>query len=547
MIKRFKAWRLWRRSDPVPVSPPGRRSRERFTEARRRRRSRRIIAVLISSLVLALLALVYASSDTVGLGGYLARLSGGSTPTTDGTSTASPNEEPPVETGKASVAAPDPEPVPKQQTDASPEAVAYQLVASEIPSMDSEGVEGVYQSKLDPSWASVHIEGPEEEGTYVLFLQKQGDSWKTLKSVRADEPEAPEYAKVVLDGVPEDLIESIYPQSLALGSSGAGRSGLTAEPVETGDLPSVAESLAEPPEPETDVSDVPGSERKRVEEGLEDARQEIEDYADDHEGTAGVYVRDVQGDFGYGVNPDEKFFGASVMKIPLLVAVFRKIDEGEISLEDSVETEAGDWAGGAGWLQWEEPGTPHLVQDYLWMMMTQSDNVATNAMLRLVGGPEYVNEVAKDLGAPDTFLYQKVTSERAAVLELDNTTTPRDMATILGQISNGTAASRESCQEMIEIMSQNSLQSSIKDGLPEDVEATKKGGWLYKVYAEAGIVWHEDRPYVIAIFSKHGSEDVEVGKALLKGISTAAYKAQDGPKDSKSKVSDSDSESETTG
>jgi hypothetical protein len=38
-----------------------------------------------------------------------------------------------------------------------------------------------------------------------------------------------------------------------------------------------------------------------------------------------------------------------------------------------------------------------------------------------------------------------------------------------------------------------------------------------------------------------------VGKALLKGISTAAYKAQDGPKDSKSKVSDSDSESETTG
>jgi hypothetical protein len=100
---------------------------------------------------------------------------------------------------------------------------------------------------------------------------------------------------------------------------------------------------------------------------------------------------------------------------------------------------------------------------------------------------------------------------------------------------------------MIEIMSQNSLQSSIKDGLPEDVEATKKGGWLYKVYAEAGIVWHEDRPYVIAIFSKHGSEDVEVGKALLKGISTAAYKAQDGPKDSKSKSSASDSESETTG
>lgn len=191
--------------------------------------------------------------------------------------------------------APDPEPVPEQQTDASPEAVAYRLVASEIPGMDTESIEGVYESKLDPSWASVRVEGPEDEGTYVLFLQKQGDSWKALKSVRADEPEAPEYEKVVLDGVPEDLVESIYPQSLAVGSSGAGRSGLTAKPAATGDLPSVEESLAEPPEPETDVSDVPESERERVDEGLEDARQKIEDYADDHEGTAGVYVRDVEG------------------------------------------------------------------------------------------------------------------------------------------------------------------------------------------------------------------------------------------------------------
>ncbi len=501
--------------------------------------------VLVASLIGALLALGYALSDTAGIGEYLGNLSG------ESSSTASQEEEASAKPEGASPGTSDPEPdqapVPEPQPDTSPEAVAYRLVASEIPGMDTDGIKGVYKSKLDPSWASVHTEGPEGEGTYVLFLQQEDDSWKARKSVRADEPESPEYEKVVLDEVPEDLIESIYPQSLAAaGSSGTGQSGLIAEPVETGELPTVEGTLAEPPEPETDASEVPEDERERVDEGLEEARQEIEDYADDHEGTAGVYVQDVNGNFGYGVNPDETFFGASVMKIPLMVAVFRKIDEGEISLEDSVETEPGDWAGGAGWLQWEEPGTSHLVQDYLWMMMTQSDNVATNAMLRLVGGPEYVNEVAEDLGASDTFLYQKVTSERAAVLELDNTTTPRDMATILGKIASGNAASRESCQEMIEIMSQNELQSSIKDGLPEDVEAAKKGGWLYKVYDEAGIVWHEDHPYVIAIFSKHGSEDVEEGKALLRGISEAVYKAQGGEEDS-SNSEDSSSEDEDSG
>jgi beta-lactamase class A len=102
------------------------------------------------------------------------------------------------------------------------------------------------------------------------------------------------------------------------------------------------------------------------------------------------------------------------------------------------------------------------------------------------------------------------------------------MATILDKVYTGEVLSPESSQKMVEIMYQNELQSSLKDGLPEDVEAAKKGGWLYKVYDEAGIVWHEDRPYVVAIFSKHGSEDVEVGKALLKGISKGIYKAQDG-------------------
>jgi beta-lactamase class A len=514
VIKRLKAWRLWRRPDHDDGSPgTGRQSRRLFNQVRRRRRSARLVVVLLASLVCALLALGYVSSGTTKIGQYLSGLSRGALSSVSRESDSS-------EGGSAS------KPGPKQIDTSSPAALAYSLVASEIPGMDAESVKGVYESKLDPSWASVRVEGPEDEGTYILFLQREGDSWNARKSIRADEPDNPEYEKVVLDEVPKDLVESIYPQSLAEGSPGPKSSGLLAETVDTGTLPSV--EPAKPPTPEVVDDEVPEDQRERVEKGLEDARQEIEDYADDHQGTAGVYAQDMKGGFGYGVNPDETFFGASVMKIPLLITLFQKIDDGEISLHDSFATETGDWAGGAGWLQWEEAGKSHTVEDYVWMMMTQSDNVATNALLRLVGGTENVNQVANSMGAPNTLLYQKVTSERAAVPSLDNRTTPRDMATLLGKIYNGTAASPESCQKMIDVMYQNNLQSSLKEGLPEGVETAKKGGWLFKVYNEVGIVWHEDRPYVIAIFSKHGSEDVEDGKALLRGISKAVYKAQDG-------------------
>ena len=521
MIKRFKAWRLWRQANEDGSSPGTEpHSRRVFTQARRRRRSLRMVVVLLASLVSALLVLGYVLGGTADIGGYLSVLAreDSSSASREEAASGGPEEASP---GKASR-----EPVPEQVADDSPETVAYRLAAAEVPSIDTGSIAGVYESALDPSWASVRVEGPEDEGTYILFLQREDDSWKAQRSIRADEPENPEYERVVLDGVPEDLIESVYPQSLGVDPSGPESSALLAKPVDAGSLPSV--EGAEPPEPETVADEVPEAERERVDAGLEDARQEIEDYADDYYGTAGVYAQDIKGGYGYGVNPDETFFGASVMKIPLLVAVFRKIDEGEVSLNDSFATESGDWAGGAGWLQWEEAGTSHTVEDYMWMMMTQSDNVATNALLRLVGGPAYVNEVARALNAPDTFLYQKVTSERAVIPALDNRTTPRDMATILGKVYTGEAVSSDSSQKLVEIMYQNELQSSLKDGLPEDVEAAKKGGWLYKVYDEAGIVWHEDRPYIVAIFSKHGSEDVEVGKSLLKGISKAVYKAQGG-------------------
>jgi beta-lactamase class A len=468
----------------------------RFGALSRRRRRRRwfgVVVVLLAAVASALYALGYVSGGGLDLSG-------------------ASRGEPSTSSRGASGGS---QPIPELPDD--PAAVAYGLVASELPGIDSESIQAVYQSTLDPSWASVHIAAPEEDSVYVFFLQREDDSWKARKSIRADEPEHPEYEKTLLEEVPKDLVESIYPKNLATDAA-----GLLTELEKPGPLPTIEPPEAPPPDPVAD--DVPESERERVDEGLEEVQQAIEDY----EGIAGVYVRDPNGGYGYGVRPDEPFFSASVAKLPIMVAVYRRIDEGSFALSDSFETKSEDWAGGAGWLQWDPAGKSHTVEDYLWMMMTQSDNVATNALTRLVGGSKYVNEVARSMGAPNTVLRQKVTSERGAVLSLDNQTTPRDMATMLDKISTGTAASPESCQDMIDLMHQNHLESWLKDGLPKGTEAANKAGWLYRVYNEIAIVDHEDHPYVVAIFSKNGPEDPEEAKPLLKDISKAVWQAQNG-------------------
>jgi beta-lactamase class A len=321
---------------------------------------------------------------------------------------------------------------------------------------------------------------------------------------------------VPLAEVPRDLVQYVYPENHFAADVPAPKE----EKVDTGALPSAGPTEFPPPEPVTE--DVPKSERVHIEEALGEMRQKIEDY----EGVAGVYVWDLRGGFGYGVRPDEQFFAASIIKIPVMVAVYRKVDEGELSLSQMVEIKEEDWAAGAGWLQWERAGTKQSVGDLLLLMMTQSDNVATNALVRLVGGADHVNEVARSLGAENTLLYQKLSSERAAVPSLDNRTTTRDMAAMLQKIADGEAARDKSCGRMIDLMNLNELDWWLDAGLPADVYAANKAGWLYEVYDDVGIVKAGDRPYVVAILSKYGTGDLDRGRILIEELSRTVWEAQ---------------------
>ena len=409
-----------------------------------------------------------------------------------------------------------------------PASSAYLSVAGELPEVKRENIEAVYKSKEDPGWAAVRLDLENEEGDYVLFLQKEGRVWEVQRSVLTDEPDYADNERRALDGVPKDLADSLY--TVETSENGTFMtSKLEEEPLNLEGIPDLGDPQFS--NPELVLDGVPDGGRGRVEKGLQDIKKEIESY----DGVAGVYVRDIEGGYGYGVRPDEEFFSASVIKVPIMVAVFRKIDEGKLSLSDTFPTEESDWAAGAGWMQWEDPGQPYAVYDYLLMMMTQSDNVATNALVRKVGGRKYVNEVARSMGAEDTKLFQKVTSERGAVPKLDNRTTTRDMAVMLDKIADGKAASSESCKAMVDIMAQNYLESWLVDSLPEDVDVdiANKGGWLYKVYDEVGIVFHENRPYAVAILSKYGPGDPREAKPTLKGISRKTWEIQEGEEKNK--------------
>lgn len=476
--------------------------RKKLFVARRRRRRQRFgfLAVLLLALVVGAV--------------YLTGYASGDAPAAETAQQSSGEKPSPVQrvTQAATGGSPG-EPVPASATE-TPEGAAYWTVAPEMPGVVPDSVTGVSRSKLDPSWASVRFAPEGESKPFFVFVERAGDRWETKKSMRADEADYAKNEVVPLAEVPKDLVQYLYPENAFVAD--------VPEPKQekVDELPAAGPAEFPPPEPVAEG--VPDSERERVENALEEAAQRIEGY----DGVAGVYVQDLEGDFGYGVRPDEEFFTASIIKVPVMVAVYRKVDQGELSFSQMIEIKEEDWAAGAGWLQWERAGTKQTVGDLLLLMMTQSDNVATNALVRTVGGADHVNQVARSLGAENTLLYQKVSSERAAIPQLDNRSTPRDMAAMLQKIADGKAASEKSCGYMIELMDLNELDWWLDAGLPADIYAANKAGWLYEVYDDVGIVKAGDRPYVIAILSKYGTGNVDQGRLLIEELSRTVWESQ---------------------
>jgi len=356
--------------------------------------------------------------------------------------------------------------------------------------------------KTAGDYASIELKkrGKPKEPTHLYLRHEEDEGWYVIsvgkKLSTTDVPEMP--AELLKSGEPLDKVSARFPS------------------------------------PEPVLDGVPEGEREEVKKGTQKIQEIVTRYQKEHGGITGVYATDLKGGWGYGVRSDEQFYTASIVKIPVMVAVYRRIEQGKLSLNERFSIKEEDWAAGAGGLRWQEPGTKQTVSDYLWLMIVKSDNVATNALTRKVGGREYVNEVARSMGAEDTVLSQKVTDQRAAVPSLDNRTTPRDMATVLESIYKSEAASPESCRGMIRLMEENDIVNWAESGLPQGVKMANKGGWIDGVFNDVGIVEYKDRPYAIVILSKYGPKQGDYAKPMLKDTSKAVFQTEKsiGEKDS---------------
>jgi beta-lactamase class A len=248
----------------------------------------------------------------------------------------------------------------------------------------------------------------------------------------------------------------------------------------------------------------------------------------------GVAFRDLETGDTLFLNADDSFHAASTMKVPVMIELYRRIDARALSLDQGIllvnqfgsivdgSPYALDPASDSDSSAYSRVGSRVPVRELIDRMITRSSNLATNALIELVGA-QHANATAHELGARNTRVLRGVEDGKAFQAGLNNTTTARDLAVLLNAIEAGTAASRAACDAMREVLLRQEFNDEIPAGLPPGTKVAHKTGWITGVLHDAAIVYPPNRkPYVLVVLTRDIPDD-KVARQLIADVSRIVY------------------------
>ncbi|MDQ4127291.1 MAG: class A beta-lactamase-related serine hydrolase [Actinomycetota bacterium] len=216
---------------------------------------------------------------------------------------------------------------------------------------------------------------------------------------------------------------------------------------------------------------------------------------------AGICARGLEGPLsGWSVGVDEELASpsASLIKVPILVALLREADRRSLSLDEALGVRREDLVEDSEMLETEELPARVPVRRLAEGMITLSDNAATNLLIRRIG-MERVNDLAHDLGLRSTCLRRKMMDPEARARGEENLTSASDMVVLLGEIWRGSFLSPESKALALELLLGQRMESRVPVALPPGARYAHKTGELQGVENDAGLVLLPGRTFALAV------------------------------------------------
>ncbi|MCX6263346.1 MAG: class A beta-lactamase-related serine hydrolase [Bacteroidetes bacterium] len=224
-------------------------------------------------------------------------------------------------------------------------------------------------------------------------------------------------------------------------------------------------------------------------------------------GDIGIYVHNLKNHRQVAINADTIFPTASIVKIPILTGIMRKIEDGQLTYhqpliyKDSLLYEGEDILGSF------KNNEKIEMSKVLMLMLTTSDNTASLWLQSIAGTGTRINELMDSLGLTNT----RVNSRTPGRTEQRNKwgwgqTTPREMGQLLEKIINHQVISYTASEKMLRLMSRNYWDEEAISRIPADVFIASKSGAIDASRSELLFVNGKKCSYVFSIFTKNNQD-----------------------------------------
>ncbi len=227
----------------------------------------------------------------------------------------------------------------------------------------------------------------------------------------------------------------------------------------------------------------------------------------------------------FGHNENRRFVAASTVKVPLMIALFRRIEAGEHALTDAYRLRAADRAPGSGVMLHLHEEMEFTFGDLVYLMISISDNTATNILIDIVGMDE-VNATMRSLGMSGSVLRRKMQGHAAVAAEDENWATASDYAVVIAALLGNQAASEASCAAMVAMLEKQQNDRRIARHLKRTDRPRwgSKTGSVPGVCNDVGFVMTARGPLILSVFC-HQPPDPHAGEAIIGEIGRAALAA----------------------
>jgi beta-lactamase class A len=225
------------------------------------------------------------------------------------------------------------------------------------------------------------------------------------------------------------------------------------------------------------------------------------------------------------------------MKLPVAIAMMRKVEAGELSLDQPV-TVHNDFASAAGGrfgvnpAEDEAPATWERMGEQVplgWLageMITMSSNLATDLVLELTGVPA-AQAVLAEYGSGRSAVRRGIDDVAGQAAGISNTMSAADLAAVLIAVGNDKSMAkgmdRASGAYLRDLLAANRWNGEIPAGVPAGTRVEHKNGWDTRIRHDGGIVRPADaEPFVLTVCTTSELPDAEAQR-LIADIAAVAW------------------------